>query len=104
MKYLFPFFLWIVACQDPLIVKSPSTHYEVLDTITVTDPLLSDSLVFNFTPYCNILVEGYIVNNNYVLYQTPKVSKKLLVDLTSFKQKNDIFAVDKMGCIIKIIL
>ena len=97
MKYLFPFFLWIVACQDPLIVKSPSTRYEVLDTITVTDPLLSDSLVFNFTPYRNILVEGYIVNNNYVLYQTPKVSKKLLVDLTSFKQKNDIFAVDKNG-------
>ena len=85
MKYLFPFFLWIVACQDPLIVKSPSTRYEVLDTITVTDPLLSDSLVFNFTPYRNILVEGYIVNNNYVLYQTPKVSKKLLVDLTSFR-------------------
>ena len=95
--------LLLVACkQKPVEQLSTTTNEKavVQDTITVSDIHRTDSLWSSFWEYKRPYVEGYIINQDYVIYQEKNTRKIIKPDMASFarldvsrlaKDKNGIY-------------
>ena len=103
MNRLLLFTLLLVACkQKPVEQLSTTTNEKavVQDTITVSDIHRTDSLWSSFWEYKRPYVEGYIINQDYVIYQEKNTRKIIKPDMASFarldvsrlaKDKNGIY-------------
>ena len=72
MNRLLLFTLLLVACNPKPMVQAPTTTNEkvvVQATIAVSDIHRTDSLWRSFKKYKRSYVEGYIINQDYVIYQ-----------------------------------
>ena len=95
--------LLLVACKQKPIEQLPTTAEKevvVRDTITVSDIHRTDSLWSSFWEYKRPYVEGYIINQDYVIYQEKNTRKIIKPDMASFvrldvsrlaKDKNGIY-------------
>ena len=101
--------LLLVACKQKPVEQLPTTAEKevvVRDTITVSDIHRTDSLWSSFWEYKRPYVEGYIINQDYVIYQEKNTRKIIKPDMASFAILNVsgsaadiilIFAKDKNG-------
>ena len=102
--------LLLVACGQKPMKQLPATttneEVVVQDTIAVSDIHCTDSLWSSFWEYKRPYVEGYIINQDYVIYQEKNTRKIIKPDMASFAILNvsglaaDIilfFAKDKNG-------
>ena len=93
--------LLVVACKQKPVEQLPTTTNEevvVRDTITVSDIHRTDSLWSSFWEYKRPYVEGYIINQDYVIYQEKNARKIIKPDMASFVPLNvSGFAKDKNG-------
>ena len=101
--------LLLVACKQKPIEQLPTTDEKeavVQDTIAVSDIHCTDSLWHSFWEYKRPYVEGYIINQDYVIYQEKNTRKIIKPDMASFAILNVsgsaadiilIFAKDKNG-------
>ena len=97
------FTLLLVACKQKPVEQLPTTAEKevvVRDTITVSDIHRTDSLWSSFWKYKRPYVEGYIINQDYVIYQGKNTRKIIKPDMASFarldvsglaKDKNGIY-------------
>ena len=95
--------LLLVACKQKPVEQLPTTAEKevvVRDTITVSDIHRTDSLWHSFKKYKRLYVEGYIINQDYVIYQEKNTRKIIKPDMASFarldvsrlaKDKNGIY-------------
>ena len=95
--------LLLVACKQKPVEQLPTTTNEevvVQDTIAVSDIHRTDSLWHSFKKYKRLYVEGYIINQDYVIYQGKNTRKIIKPDMASFarldvsglaKDKNGIY-------------
>ena len=95
--------LLLVACKQKPVEQLPTTAEKevvVRDTITVSDIHRTDSLWSSFWEYKRPYVEGYIINQDYVIYQGKNTRKIIKPDMASFarldvsrlaKDKNGIY-------------
>ena len=109
MNRLLLFTLLLVACKQKPVEQLPTTAEKevvVRDTITVSDIHRTDSLWSSFWEYKRPYVEGYIINQDYVIYQEKNTRKIIKPDMASFAILNVsglaadiilIFAKDKNG-------
>ena len=109
MNRLLLFTLLLVACKQKPVEQLPTTAEKevvVRDTITVSDIHRTDSLWHSFKKYKRPYVEGYIINQDYVIYQEKNTRKIIKPDMASFAILNVsglaadiilIFAKDKNG-------
>ena len=109
MNRLLLFTLLLVACKQKPIEQLPTTDEKeavVQDTIAVSDIHRTDSLWSSFWEYKRPYVEGYIINQDYVIYQEKNTRKIIKPDMASFAILNVsgladdiilIFAKDKNG-------
>ncbi|WP_314084910.1 DKNYY domain-containing protein [Capnocytophaga gingivalis] len=103
MNRLLLFTLLLVACKQKPVEQLPTTAEKevvVRDTITVFDIHRTDSLWHSFKKYKRPYVEGYIINQDYVIYQEENTRKIIKPDMASFarldvsrlaKDKNGIY-------------
>ena len=103
MNRLLLFTLLLVACKQKPVEQLPTTAEKevvVRDTITVSDIHRTDSLWSSFWEYKRPYVEGYIINQYYVIYQEKNTRKIIKPDMASFarldvsrlaKDKNGIY-------------
>ena len=103
MNRLLLFTLLLVACKQKPVEQLPTTAEKevvVRDTITVSDIHRTDSLWSSFWEYKRPYVEGYIINQDYVIYQEKDTRKIIKPDMASFarldvsrlaKDKNGIY-------------
>ena len=102
--------LLLVACGQKPAKQLPATTTNekavVQDTIAVSDIHRTDSLWRSFEEYKRPYVEGYIINQDYVIYQEKDTRKIIKPDMASFAILNVsgsaadiilIFAKDKNG-------
>jgi len=101
--------LLLVACKQKPVEQLPTTDEKeavVQDTIAVSDIHRTDSLWHSFKKYKRPYVEGYIINQDYVIYQEKNTRKIIKPDMASFAILNVsglaadiilIFAKDKNG-------
>ena len=102
--------LLLVACGQKPAKQLPATTTNekavVQDTMTVSDIHRTDSLWRSFKKYKRSYVEGYIINQDYVIYQEKDTRKIIKPDMESFAILNVsgsaadiilIFAKDKNG-------
>jgi len=101
--------LLLVACKQKPVEQLPTTAEKeavVQDTIAVSDIHRTDSLWSSFWEYKRPYVEGYIINQDYVIYQEKNTRKIIKPDMASFAILNVsglaadiilIFAKDKNG-------
>ena len=93
--------LLLVACKQKRIEQLPTTAEKeavVQDTIAVSDIHRTDSLWHSFKKYKRPYVEGYIINQDYVIYQEKNTRKIIKPDMASFVPLNvSGFAKDKNG-------
>ena len=83
--------LLVVACKQKPVEQLPTTTNEevvVRDTITVSDIHRTDSLWSSFWEYKRPYVEGYIINQDYVIYQEKNARKIIKPDMASFVPLN----------------
>ena len=101
MNRLLLFTLLLVACKQKPVEQLPTTAEKevvVRDTITVSDIHRTDSLWSSFWEYKRPYVEGYIINQDYVIYQEKDTRKIIKPDMESFALLNvSGFAKDKNG-------
>ena len=109
MNRLLLFTLLLVACKQKPVEQLPTTAEKeavVQDTIAVSDIHRTDSLWHSFKKYKRPYVEGYIINQDYVIYQEKDTRKIIKPDMASFAILNVsgladdiilIFAKDKNG-------
>ena len=109
MNRLLLFTLLLVACKQKPVEQLPTTAEKevvVRDTITVSDIHRTDSLWSSFWEYKRPYVKGYIINQDYVIYQEKNTRKIIKPDMASFAILNVsgsaadiilIFAKDKNG-------
>ena len=96
--------LLLVACGQKPMKQLPATttneEVVVQDTIAVSDIHRTDSLWRSFKKYKRPYVEGYIINQDYVIYQEKNTRKIIKPDMASFarldvsrlaKDKNGIY-------------
>ncbi|MEB3004483.1 DKNYY domain-containing protein [Capnocytophaga sp. G2] len=95
--------LLLVACKQKPMEQLPTTAGKeavVQDTILVSDIHRTDSLWSSFWEYKRPYVEGYIINQDYVIYQGKNTRKIIKPDMASFarldisglaKDKNGIY-------------
>ena len=95
--------LLVVACKQKPVEQLPTTAEKeavVQDTIAVSDIHRTDSLWRSFEEYKRPYVEGYIINQDYVIYQEKDTRKIIKPDMASFarldvsrlaKDKNGIY-------------
>ena len=95
--------LLLVACKQKPVEQLPTTAEKeavVQDTIAVSDIHRTDSLWHSFKKYKRPYVEGYIINQDYVIYQEKNTRKIIKPDMASFarldvsrlaKDKNGIY-------------
>ena len=103
MNRLLLFTLLLVACKQKPIEQLPTTDEKeavVQDTIAVSDIHRTDSLWHSFKKYKRPYVKGYIINQDYVIYQEKNTRKIIKPDMASFarldvsrlaKDKNGIY-------------
>ena len=109
MNRLLLFTLLLVTCKQKPVEQLPTTDEKeavVQDTIAVSDIHRTDSLWSSFWEYKRPYVEGYIINQDYVIYQEKNTRKIIKPDMASFAILNVsglaadiilIFAKDKNG-------
>ena len=101
MNRLLLFTLLLVACKQKPVEQLPTTAEKevvVRDTITVSDIHRTDSLWSSFWEYKRPYVEGYIINQDYVIYQEKNTRKIIKPDMESFVPLNvSTLAKDKNG-------
>ena len=95
--------LLLVACKQKPVEQLPTTAEKevvVRDTMLVSDIHRTDSLWHSFKKYKRPYVEGYIINQDYVIYQEKDTRKIIKPDMASFarldvsrlaKDKNGIY-------------
>ena len=95
--------LLLVACKQKPVEQLPTTAEKeavVQDTMLVSDIHRTDSLWRSFWEYKRPYVEGYIINQDYVIYQEKNTRKIIKPDMASFarldvsrlaKDKNGIY-------------
>ena len=103
MNRLLLFSLLLVACKQKPVEQLPTTAEKevvVQDTMLVSDIHRTDSLWHSFKKYKRPYVEGYIINQDYVIYQGKNTRKIIKPDMASFarldvsglaKDKNGIY-------------
>ena len=103
MNRLLLFTLLLVACKQKPVEQLPTTAEKevvVRDTMLVSDIHRTDSLWHSFKKYKRPYVEGYIINQDYVIYQEKNARKIIKPDMVSFarldvsrlaKDKNGIY-------------
>ena len=103
MNRLLLFTLLLVACKQKPVEQLPTTAEKevvVRDTMLVSDIHRTDSLWHSFKKYKRPYVEGYIINQDYVIYQEKNARKIIKPDMASFarldvsrlaKDKNGIY-------------
>ena len=94
--------LLLVACGQKPAKQLPATTTNekvvVQDTMAVSDIHRTDSLWRSFKKYKRSYVEGYIINQDYVIYQEENTRKIIKPDMASFVPLNvSGFAKDKNG-------
>ena len=93
--------LLLVACKQKPVEQLPTTVEKeavVQDTIAISDIHRTDSLWSSFWEYKRPYVEGYIINQDYVIYQEKDTRKIIKPDMASFVPLNVLgFAKDKNG-------
>ena len=93
--------LLLVACKQKPVEQLPTTAEKeavVQDTIAVSDIHRTDSLWSSFWEYKRPYAEGYIINQDYVIYQEKDTRKIIKPDMASFVPLNvSGFAKDKNG-------
>ena len=93
--------LLLVACKQKPVEQLPTTDEKeavVQDTIAVSDIHRTDSLWHSFKKYKRPYVEGYIINQDYVIYQEKDTRKIIKPDMASFAILDvSGFAKDKNG-------
>ena len=101
MNRLLLFTLLLVACKQKPVEQLPTTAEKevvVRDTITVSDIHRTDSLWSSFWEYKRPYVKGYIINQDYVIYQEENTRKIIKPDMASFVPLNvSRLAKDKNG-------
>ena len=101
MNRLLLFTLLLVACKQKPVEQLPTTAEKeavVQDTIAVSDIHRTDSLWSSFWEYKRPYVEGYIINQDYVIYQEKNARKIIKPDMASFAFLDvSGFAKDKNG-------
>ena len=101
MNRLLLFTLLLVACKQKPVEQLPTTAEKevvVRDTITVSDIHRTDSLWRSFWEYKRPYVKGYIINQDYVIYQEKDIRKIIKPDMESFVPLNvSRLAKDKNG-------
>ena len=101
MNRLLLFTLLLVACNPKPMAQAPTTTNKevvVQDTLSVSDIHRTDSLWRSFEKYKRSYVEGYIINQDYVIYQEKDTRKIIKPDMESFVPLNvSGFAKDKNG-------
>jgi len=79
--------LLLVACGQKPMKQLPATttneEVVVQDTIAVSDIHRTDSLWHSFKKYKRPYVEGYIINQDYVIYQEKNTRKIIKPDMIS---------------------
>ena len=92
--------LLLVACKQKPVEQLPTTAEKeavVQDTIAVSDIHRTDSLWSSFWEYKRPYVEGYIINQDYVIYQEKNTRKIIKPDMASFAILGSGLAKDKNG-------
>ena len=92
--------LLLVACKQKPVEQLPTTDEKeavVQDTIAVSDIHRTDSLWHSFKKYKRPYVEGYIINQDYVIYQEENTRKIIKPDMASFAILGSGLAKDKNG-------
>ena len=93
--------LLLVACKQKPVEQLPTTAEKevvVRDTITVSDIHRTDSLWHSFKKYKRPYVKGYIINQDYVIYQEKNTRKIIKPDMASFARLDvSVLAKDKNG-------
>ena len=87
MNRLLFFTLLLVACKQKPVEQLPTTAEKevvVQDTMLVSDLHRTDSLWSSFWEYKRPYVEGYIINQDYVIYQEKDTRKIIKPDMASF--------------------
>ena len=101
MNRLLLFTLLLVACKQKPVEQLPTTAEKevvVRDTITVSDIHRTDSLWRSFEKYKRPYVKGYIINQDYAIYQEKNTRKIIKPDMASFAILDvSGFAKDKNG-------
>ena len=100
MNRLLLFTLLLVACKQKPVEQLPTTAEKeavVQDTIAVSDIHRTDSLWHSFWEYKRPYVEGYIINQDYVIYQEENTRKIIKPDMASFAILESGLAKDKNG-------
>ncbi|EGD33655.1 DKNYY domain-containing protein [Capnocytophaga sp. oral taxon 338] len=101
MNRLLLFTLLLVACKQKPVEQLPTTAEKevvVQDTILVSDIHRTDSLWHSFKKYKRPYVEGYIINQDYVIYQEKDTRKIIKPDMASFARLDvSVLAKDKNG-------
>ena len=92
--------LLLVACKQKPVEQLPTTAEKevvVRDTMLVSDIHRTDSLWHSFKKYKRPYVEGYIINQDYVIYQEENTRKIIKPDMASFAILESGLAKDKNG-------
>ena len=103
MNRLLLLMLLLVACKQKPVEQLPTTTTTtnekavVQDTITVSDIHRTDSLWSSFWEYKRPYVEGYIINQDYVIFQEENTRKIIKPDMASFAILGSGLAKDKNG-------
>lgn len=100
MNRLLLFTLLLVACKQKPVKQLPTTTDTavVQDTMLVSDIHRMDSLWSTFWEYKRPYVKGYIINQDYVIYQEEDTRKIIKPDMASFALLDvSGFAKDKNG-------
>ena len=100
MNRLLLFTLLLVACKQKPVEQLPTTAEKEAveqDTIAVSDIHRTDSHSLWIWEYKNPYVEGYIINQDYVIYQEKNARKIIKPDMASFAILESGLAKDKNG-------
>ena len=102
MNRLLLFTLLLVACKQKPVEQLPTTTTTnekavEQDTILVSDIHRTDSHSLWIWEYKNPYVEGYIINQDYVIYQEENTRKIIKPDMASFAILGSGLAKDKNG-------
>ena len=93
--------LLLVACKQKPVEQLPTTTDDTAvlqDTVLVSDIHRMDSIWSTFWEYKHPYVEGYIINQDYVIYQEKDTRKIIKPDMASFALLDvSGFAKDKNG-------
>ena len=100
MNRLLLFMLLLVACKQKPVEQLPTTAEKEAveqDTIAVSDIHRTDSHSLWIWEYKHPYVEGYIINQDYVIYQEENTRKIIKPDMASFAILESGLAKDKNG-------